>query len=83
MTYGEFQEPFAICRVQEPFAIWYGIFRKIKNLISHHVAQLGAASRVSFLNDETLVLITHEVLGGRSLVKLWQRERLAHDGEAV
>jgi len=52
-------------------------------LISHHVAQLGAASRVSFLNDETLVLITHEVLGGRSLVKLWQRERLAHDGEAV
>ena len=46
-------------------------------------ARLGAASRVSSLNDVALVLIADEVLGGWSLLQLWQRERLAREGEAA
>ena len=46
-------------------------------------ARLGAASRVSLLNDTVLVLIADEVLGGWSLLKLWHRERRARKGEAV
>ena len=46
-------------------------------------ARLGAASQVSSLNDVALLLIADEVLGGWSLLKLWQCERLAHEGEAV
>ena len=45
-------------------------------------ARLGAVSQVSSLNDVALVLITDEVLGGWSLLKLWQRKRLAREGEA-
>ena len=45
--------------------------------------RLGATSRVSTLNDMALVLIADEVLGGWSLLKLWQRERLAREGEAA
>ena len=46
-------------------------------------ARLGAASWVSSLNDMALVLIADEVLGGWSLLKLWQRERLAREVETV
>jgi len=46
-------------------------------------ARLGAASWMSSLNDMALVLIADEVLGGWSLLKLWQRERLAREVEAV
>ena len=45
--------------------------------------RLGAASRVSSLNDVALVLIADEVLGGWSLLKLWQRERLQREDEAA
>jgi len=38
---------------------------------------------VSSLNDMALVLIADEVLGGWSLLKLWQRERLAREVETV
>ena len=44
-------------------------------------ARLGAESRVSSLNDVALVLIADEVLGGWSLLKLWQRERLQREAE--
>ena len=44
-------------------------------------ARLGAASRVSWLNHAALVLIADEVLGGWSLLKLWQRERLQRETE--
>jgi len=52
---------------------------KVAALASGLHAQLGAASRVSSLNDVALVLIADEVLGGWSLLKLWQRERLARE----
>jgi len=45
--------------------------------------RLGEASQVSSLNDVALVLIADEVLGGWSLLKLWQRERLAREGEVA
>ena len=45
--------------------------------------RLGAAASVSFLNDALLVLISDEVLVGWSLLKLWQHQRLAREGEAT
>jgi len=45
--------------------------------------RLGAASRVSSLNDVALVLIADEVLGGWSLLKMWQRERLVCETKAA
>jgi len=45
--------------------------------------QLGAASPVSFPNDTLLVLISDEVIVGCSLLKLWQHQRLACEGEAT
>jgi len=41
--------------------------------------RLGAVSWVSSLNDVALVLIANEVLGGWSLLKMWQRERLVRE----
>ena len=46
-------------------------------------AQLGAASQVATPNEGALVFIADEVLGGWSLLRLWQRERLAREGEAA
>jgi len=43
--------------------------------------RLGSASRVSSLNDVALVLIADEVLGGWSLLKLWQRQRMQYEAE--
>ena len=44
-------------------------------------ARLGSASRVSSLNDVALVLIADEVLGGWSLLKMWQRQRMQYEAE--
>ena len=46
-------------------------------------ARLGTASRISSLNDATLMLIADEVLEGWSLLKLWRSERLACEGKAA
>ena len=56
---------------------------KVAAFASGLYARLVASSRVSLLNDAALVLIADEVLGGWSLLKLWQHERLAREGEAV
>jgi len=45
--------------------------------------RLGEVSRVWSLNDVALVLIADEVLGGWSLLRLWQRERLQCESEAA
>ena len=45
--------------------------------------RLGAVSWVSSLNDVALVLIANEVLGGWSLLKMWQRERLVCETKAA
>jgi len=60
---------------------WREQQRKVTAFASELHAWLGAASQVSSLNDMVLVLITNEVLGGWSLLKLWQCERLARQGE--
>lgn len=44
-------------------------------------ARLGEVWWLLSLNDVTLVLIADEVLGGWSMLKLWQRERLECDAE--
>jgi len=53
---------------------------KVEAFASGLHARMGAASQVSSLNVVVLVLIADEVLGGWSLLKLWQRERLAREG---
>ena len=53
--------------------------QKVAAFASGLHARLGAASKVSSLNNEALVLIADEVLGGWSLRKLWQRERLQRE----
>jgi len=45
--------------------------------------RLGAASRVSWLNDFVLVLIADEVLGCWSLLQKWQRGRLPSETGAI
>ena len=54
---------------------------KVATFASGLHVRLGAASRVFSLNDVALMLIADDVLGGLSLVKLWQRERLEREGE--
>jgi len=54
---------------------------KVATFSSGVHVRLGAASRVLSLNDGALILIADDVLGGLSLVKLWQRERLEREGE--
>ena len=55
--------------------------QKVAAFASGLHARLGAASKVSSLNDVALVLIADEVLGGWSLLKLWQCERLQREAE--
>ena len=55
--------------------------QKVAAFASGLHARLGVVSRVSSLNDVALVLIADEVLGGWSLLKLWQRERLQYETE--
>ena len=42
--------------------------------------RLGAASRVSRLDEQTLVMIVEEVLGGWALLKEWQQQEWAGEG---
>jgi len=57
--------------------------REVGGLYHRLQARLGAESLVSMLHDVALVLITDEVLGGWSMLKLWKHERLTCKGEAV
>jgi len=60
---------------------WHVQQHKVATFASGLHVRLGAASRVFSLNDVALMLIADDVLGGLSLVKLWQRERLEREGE--
>ena len=55
--------------------------RKVVAFASGLHGRLGALSRVSWLNDQTLVMIADEVSGQWSLIKKWQESKDAGHGK--
>jgi len=66
----------------EILQFWLMQQQKVAAFASGLHARLGAASLVWSLNDVALVLIADEVMGGWSLRKMWQRDRLARESES-
>jgi hypothetical protein len=51
--------------------------QKVAKFASGMHSQLGAASGVSWLDEQELVMIADEVLGGWGLLKEWRQELVA------
>ena len=53
---------------------------KVAAFASGMHARLGAASGVSRLDDQTMMMIVEEVLGGWGLLKEWRQQEWAGEG---